>query len=268
MNWTSNLVTGAGLWDQLDRFDDLNEYVQNRTTELSDRAIAGSRFVPFGVAGYGGGASVSGTGDVSVNMDPAQQAQADQLTASANNFFASAGADTSAREASIFDRIRAMQRPGEERAMLDLEARALGQGRLGLSSDAYGGASPEMLALQTAIAEGRNNAAVSAIGEARAQQMQDANIGLNFQNAAFLPQANLLNLINPALQAANMGQAGQLGGMNLATQLGLGGIQSQINSERIRADILAGLYGGVGSAISGSGVDPIGDIIGKIFGGS
>lgn len=267
MNWTSALVSGAGLWNQLDRYDDLNRYTQSEISDMSDRAISGSRFTPFGVAGYGGGANVSATGDVNVTLDPAQQAQAEQLTGAAGDFFSSASADPTARETSIFERIRAMQRPGEERAMTGLESRAYAQGRLGMSADAYGGSSPEMLAMMTAIGENRNNAAYQAIGEARAQQMQDANIGLNFQNASFLPQANMLNLLNPGLQASNMVQAGQLGGMNLATQLGLGGIQSQINAERVRADILAQLIGGVAGGIRGNDFDPIGTIIERIFGG-
>jgi hypothetical protein len=267
MNWTSLAVTGAGLWDQLDRYDDLNRYTQSEMQRLSDQAIAGSRFTPFSVGGYGGGATVGPAGGINVALDPTQQAQADQLTSSANALFSSATADPTAREGSIYDRIRAMQMPGEERAMNNLESRAFAQGRLGISGDAYGGSTPEMLGMMTAIGENRNTAAVRAIELARAQQQQDANIGLNFQNAAYLPQANMLNLLNPGMQAANMAQAGQLGGLNLATQLGLGGVQTQVNAERIRGDLLGQLYGAAAGGIAGSGSDPLGDIISAIFSG-
>lgn len=267
MNWTSLAVTGAGLWDQLDRYDDLNRYTQDQMAQLSDQAVQGSRFTPFSVGGYGGGASVGADGGINVNLDPTQQAQADQLTSSANALFSSATGDPTGRENSIYDRIRAMQMPGEQRAMNNLESRAFAQGRLGISGDAYGDTTPEMLGMQTAIGENRNTAAVRAIELARAQQQQDANIGLNFQNAAYLPQANMLNLLNPGMQAANMVQAGQLGGLNLATQLGLGGVQTQVNSERIRGDLLQQLYGAAAGGFSGTKTDPLGDIISAIFSG-
>lgn len=267
MNWTSALVSGAGLWDQLDRYDDLNAYTQAEMSRLSDQAVSGSQFTPFGVAGYGGGATVGGDGSINVNLDPAQQQQAAMLTNSANQFFANASADPAASEQSIYDRIRAMQQPGEQRAMTDLESRAFAQGRLGMSAANYGGSSPEMLGMQTAIAENRNNAAFQSIEMARQQQAQDATIGMNFQNAAYLPQANMLNLLNPGLNTSNMVQAGQLGGLNLATQLGLGGVQTQVNSERIRGDLLSNLFNGVATGIQGNDWDPIGGIIGNIFGG-
>lgn len=267
MNWTSLAVTGAGLWDQLDRYDDLNKYVQDETGGLIDQAISGSRFTPFTVAGYGGGASVGQDGSVDINLSEGAQTQSDLLSGAANQLFASSTADPAAREQSIYDRIRAMQEPGEQRAMIDLESRAFGQGRLGMQAANYGGSSPEMLAMQTAIAENRNNAAFRAIESARSQQLQDSNIGLNYQNASFLPQANILNLLNPALQASNMVQAGQLGGLNLATQLGLSGLQTQVNSERIRGDLISNLFSGVAGGIRGNNFDPLGDVLGNIFGG-
>lgn len=266
MNWTSAAVTGAGLWDQLDRYDDLNKYTQDQLGTLSDQAIAGSKFTPFGVSGYGGGATVGTNGDVNVALDPTQQAQADMLTGQANQFFQSASADPSGNQQSIYDAIRAMQMPEEERAMMSQESRSFAQGRLGMQSDLYGGGSPEMFAMQKAIGENRNAAAVSSIEQARAQQMQDANIGTQFQTNAFMPQAQLLNLLNPGLQGANMAQAGQLGGLNLATQLGLGGVQTQVNSEKIRAELMANLFGQVGGAFTDSGSDPLGDLLGSIFG--
>ena len=53
---------------------------------------------------------------------------------------------TQAREQAVFDRIRATQRPDEERQRLALEERLLSQGRLGTSSATYGGGTPEQLA--------------------------------------------------------------------------------------------------------------------------
>jgi hypothetical protein len=141
-----------------------------------------------------------------------------------------------------------------------LESRAFGQGRLGVSGANYGGATPEMLAQQQAIAEGRNSAAVSAIDAARMQQNQDAAIGSNMQASAYMPQAQLLNLLNPGMQGAQLTQAGQLAGVNMASQLGLGQVQSQVNTEKIRAELMAGLFGNLSNAATNNNFYPVGQI--------
>jgi hypothetical protein len=264
-NWTSLAVTGAGLWDQLDRYDDLNKYTQEELGNLSNQAVEGSRFTPFGVAGYGGGATVGAGGNVNVNLDPSMQAQSEMLTGQANQFFQDASMDQGGRQQSIYDAIRQMQMPEEERAMMGLESRAFAQGRLGVQSDLYGGGSPEMLAMQKAIGENRNAASVSAIEQARAQQMQDANIGTQFQSNAYMPQAQTMNLLNQGFQGAQLNQAGQLGGLNLATQLGLGGVQTQVNSEKIRAELMSKLFGTIGNSFNDTTSDPLGDLFRRLF---
>ena len=53
--------------------------------------------------------------------------------------------------------MHAAQRPEEERQRLALEERLAAQGRLGTSSAAYGGATPELLALSAAEREARDD---------------------------------------------------------------------------------------------------------------
>ena len=77
---------------------------------------------------------------------------------------------TGAREAEVFERIRATQRPEEERQRLALEQRLAAQGRLGTRSAAYGGATPEQLAMATAQEEARNRASLSALQQAQAER--------------------------------------------------------------------------------------------------
>ena len=264
-NWTSALISGAGLWNQLDRFDDLGSYVEGELGGQAASAIEGSKFTPFTVSGFGGSAT-AGPGGIQSNQDPASLNQSNMLQGQANQFFNSASADQSGREQGIFDSIRAMQQPGEQRQMMGMESRAQGQGRLGISGANYGGGTPEMLAMQQAIAENRNNAAFESMNMARSQQMQDANIGSQFQNNSYLPQAQMMNMMNQGMQGAQMNQAGQLAGMNLSSQLRLGQVQSQVNSEKIRAELMGGLFNTIGGAFDSNTYDPLGDI-GARFGG-
>ena len=74
-----------------------------------------------------------------------------------------------AREQAIFERIRAAQSPEEQRQQLQLEERLASQGRLGVSTNLYGG-TPEQLALAKAQAEARNTAILQAMQQAQAER--------------------------------------------------------------------------------------------------
>ncbi len=160
-----------------------------------------------------------------------------------------------AKQAEIFEAIRATQRPEEERQRLALEERLLSQGRLGLSSAAYGGASPELLAQETARQEAMARASLSARQQAMSEQQQAlatatgltglasglagtssqletagigrgtalANLGLTGTQAGRALQqqdlANILNLQQSDIGAAQAQQLLQQGRLGLGTGL-------------------------------------------------
>jgi len=130
--------------------------------------------------------------------------------------------DTGTREQDIYQRIRAAQSPEEQRQRLALEERLAAQGRLGTSSAAYGGATPEQLAMETAQAEARNRASLAAMEQARAEQAQQLQTaqalgGMTGQFAG----------ISSDLQNAAQQRASQLSQLGLSAQQ----IQSQLESE-------------------------------------
>ena len=142
---------------------------------------------------------------------------------------------TEQREADVYERIRATQRPGEERQRLELEQRLAAQGRLGTSSAAYGGATPEQLALSTAQEEARNRASLSAIQQAQSERAQSLGEAQTL-GGMFGQQAGL----SSQLQGQAQQRAAQL------SQLGLSAnqIQSQLQSEGLgRAATAAGQAG-------------------------
>ncbi len=126
------------------------------------------------------------------------------------------------RQADIYESIRATQTPEEQRQRLALEERMLAQGRTGVSSDAYGGASPELLAMETARQEAMARAGLSARQQAMAEQEQ----GLATAQSLTGLTTGLAGTSSD-LQSAAQSRASQL------TQLGLNAdqIQSQLESE-------------------------------------
>jgi len=83
---------------------------------------------------------------------------------------------TAGREQDIYERARAMQRPGEDRQYSSMNADLFGGGRGGMASGEFGG-SPEQMAFGKAQAEARNTASFNAMGQAQAEQMQQAQMG-------------------------------------------------------------------------------------------
>jgi hypothetical protein len=268
-NWTQAVLSGIGLYDQLDRYDDTNQYIQDELTDARTRAVEGSEFTPFTVTSRGGTASAGPGGSINYQMDPATQAQMDARNAQSNTFYNRASSDMGQNTQDVFQAMRAMQMPGEQRAQTELEQRLFAQGRGGMTTNQYGG-SPEQLAMHKAIGENRNAAAVAAIEQGRMQQAQDAALGGQFQTAEYLPQAQLMNTMNQGLQTSQINQAGQLAGVNYDSNLRLGQIQAQVNSEQTRAGLMQQLFNTIGGTAAANNFDPIGDIggaFGRWFGG-
>lgn len=119
-------------------------------------------------------------GFANIGADPRQQA----LLSQADTAFGRAMADPSQAQADLYGQIRATQQPEEERQRLALEERMLAQGRLGLSSSAYGGSSPELLAQETARQEAMSRANLSARQQAMQEQQQAYGQGLGFLGQA------------------------------------------------------------------------------------
>ena len=115
-----------------------------------------------------------------VGQDPRQQA----LLSQAEQALSRAAVDPSMAQADLYSQMRAAQRPEEERQRLALEERMLSQGRLGLRSDAYGGASPELLAQETARQEAMARANLAARQQAMQEQQQAYGQGLGLLGQA------------------------------------------------------------------------------------
>ena len=179
--------------------------------------------------------------EIGMTLSPEEQALQRQLFGGAGDFFGQAQTPTATREQQIFDRMRAAQRPDEERQRLALEERLLSQGRLGTSSATYGGGTPEQLALATAQEEARNRAMLTAMQQAQAEQAQQAALGGQLLGASFLPQQQLIEATRPGLIQQELAQQAQQFGTGLFGETALSGIEAQLLQEQARANLLGGI---------------------------
>jgi hypothetical protein len=142
--------------------------------------------------------------------------------------------------------------PERERQSLALEERLAAQGRLGTSSAAYGGATPEQMALATAQQEQLNNLGLQARGQALAEQQQYANLGQGMLGAAYTPQSALLNVLNQGMGVAGLSDVGRRSAAQIQSEGQMAGLDAQLQSQLARGNLTAQGISALAALLSGS----------------
>jgi len=244
-------LVGAGAGGALaqqgyQRLGEIGERARREASSVAQQGLQQTQFKPFTVTSATGGMfGTTPEGGVTMGLSPQEAALQNQLLGGAGQFYGQAMQPTMGREQAIFERMRAAQRPEEERQRLALEERLAGQGRLGVSSAAYGGATPEMLAMATAQEEARNRAMLGAMQQAQAEQMQQAQLGGQFLGAGYVPQGQLLAAAEPGLTTSQIAQRGQLTGAGMFGEAEMSGIQALLGAGVGQADILGQIGAGL-----------------------
>lgn len=233
----SDLIGGAGSYflgkENIEAAQQLGREAQAGLQQLGTQVQEATQFRPYTVTSGLANIAATPEGGLGVTLSPEQQAAQQQLLGQATGLFGQVGADPATAQAQLYEQMRAIQRPEEERQRLALEERLLSQGRLGLSSAAYGGASPELLAMETARQEAMARANLGARQQAMAEQAQAAQLGGALQAAGYQPQAQALGLFGAANIPAQLQQRGQLGGAELRSQLEQTGLESRLQAEQL-----------------------------------
>jgi hypothetical protein len=217
----STIIGGAGYKNQLDRLGSFGQRAQTGAEDIGRRAAEDTRFVPFTVtSATGAGVGTTADGSTQFTLSPEEQALQNQLFGGAGQFYQQAQAPIAQTEQDIFNRMLQVAAPERERQSLALEERLAAQGRLGTSSAAYGGATPEQMALATAQQEQLNNLGLQARGQALSEQQQYANLGQGMLGAAYTPQSALLNVLQGGMGVAGLSDVGrrQAAGMGESLQ--------------------------------------------------
>ena len=203
-------------------------------------------FKPFTVTGPTGTITTAADGSTTYGLTPEQLLMQQQLFTGAGDFFRQASMPTAQRETDIYERMRAAQMPEEAIQRQDLENRLAAQGRLGVRTAQFGG-TPDQLALAKAQEQAKNTAMLGAMQQAQAEQAQLANLGGQYLQQSYAPQAALLSAMSPALNVAGMADVArrQQGEFDLETAL------ANANAELSRRSGLASMYGGLFQGATG-----------------
>ena len=169
--------------------------------------------------------------------------------------------DITSATQNVYEQLRSIQSPEEERARLALESRLANQGRLGVTTSMFGG-TPEQLALEKAIQENMGAASLQARQQALSEQDQvinrlfglsDATLGLtqaqqqlqqgNISNVGgllglgYAPEQQALAGFQPALSVADIEQALRRQGVTTESQLQQSGIQSLLQGQQLGTEL-------------------------------
>lgn len=209
---------------------------------LAQMGLEQTAFKPFTVTSSTGsqfGVTPTATGGLAAafGLSPEEAALQQSLMSGAQNMFTAAQGDRAQREADIYSAIRAVQTPEEERQRMALEERLAAQGRLGVQTAQYGG-TPEQLAMAQAQAEAQNRASVAAIEQARAEQLQQAQLGQQFMTGSYMPQSQMMNVLQASQLFPQLQQRGQLYGAGLFGEAGMGGLQALLGAAQGQANLM------------------------------
>jgi hypothetical protein len=219
------------------------------TTPLPEITAPDITFQPFTVTA-GAGSVTGGPSGTTYTLSPEQKAIQDQLFGGARGFYEQAMAPMASREAEVYERMRATQRPEEERQRLALEERLAQQGRLGVRTSMFGG-TPDALAMEQAQAEARDRAMLAAMGQAQAEQMQAAGLGSQFLRESYAPESALLTALSPALNIAGMADVARRQQGEYSLEAALANLQGRIGQQTGLASLYGGVYGGLLGGLGG-----------------
>lgn len=251
MSLFSTALGAKGIYDQMQNIKDLQSRQQKFLGQLTPEVVDQTKFKPFTVSSGLGSVQTTPEGGYTTSLSGQQQALQNQLFGGAGQFYEQAQMPIAQTEQDIYNRMLEIAAPERQRQSLALEERLAAQGRLGTSSAAYGGATPEQLALATAQQEQLNQLGLSARQQALAEQAQAAGLGADFMTAGYMPQAQMLNMLSPAINLANIVSTGDREAAGLMSQLGLGGLGMESNLEAQRSGLMGDLYATVAQASTG-----------------
>lgn len=235
----------------------IGEDAQAGAALIAEQAKEDTAFQPYTATSSLANVATTAEGGFGINLTPERQAAQDQLQGQAVGMFEQAQTDPLVAQQLIYDQMRGIQRPEEERNRLMLQERMFAQGRGGVQSSAYGGASPEMLAYETARQDAMAKANLAARSQVMGEQAQAVELGGLLQNAAYEPQQQALDLLGAATPAAGFVDVGNRTGAELSSQLNLGGLEALVQSEDLASRLTLQQQDALLESLMGTNATPL-----------
>ena len=262
-DWLTKLLGGAagGLitkeaYDELGRIGEKGYQELSGEGGLAEQLSGMLEFQPYTVTSATGGQfgmmEDPETGQMTYQLatSPEEQALQQQQLQRAETLFGRAVADPSMREQEVLGRMEELASPERQRQRLALEQRLAAQGRLGTRTGMFGG-TPEALALERGIAEAQNKAALDAMQFTAQEQQRQAQMGSGMLAAGYVPQAQLLNALQPGMTASERQRQAMSEQTGTYGETYTSGLQALLQSGLGQASLAGGFGSNIASAALG-----------------
>ena len=235
-----------------------------------------AKFQPYTVTGNLATGRTTAEGGLNLELTPEELARQQARFGQAEGLFGQVGVDPAVAQRELYEQIRSVQRPEEERERLRMQEGLFSGGRGGISQAQYGGSNQEQFGFDLAQAEARNRASLDARTQALAEQQQALGMAGTLTGQAYMPQQEAIGLFGAGNAPASYADAARRQQGSLYGQSALAGLEGMLQAQQLANDMRMGRNQDIRTGLFGSGdiegqatqslfdygVDKIGDYLG------
>ena len=258
------VLSGAGYTSLYKDLQDSREDISDTIGGLQDTVNQQGTFNPYTIKSRMGTSRLRDDGAIGMSLGDRAKGIQDQMWGQGQDMLGRAAADPAAREQEIYDRIRAMQAPEEQRQYESMNQNLFSRGRGGMGTTSYGG-TPEQHAFGMAQAEARNQASLGAMEQTQSELMNQYRMGQGMLQEGYRPTDYLFQQAKLGQGYDQLGQTTDLNRLKMLTELGLGGLGTDVNYSNIQGNMIGNAMGMLGPLVGGLG-DAAGNAIAGIPG--
>jgi len=248
--------TGAEYYNQqqeVGRATDLRNLALQTGQQAGRTAADMAKFQPYTVTGNLATGRTTAEGGLNLELTPEELARQQARFGQAEGLFGQVGVDPAVAQRELYEQIRSVQRPEEERERLRMQEGLFSGGRGGISQAQYGGSNQETFGFDLAQAEARNKASLDARTQALAEQNQALEMAGALTGYAYQPQEQAIDLFGAGNAPASYADAARRQQGSLYGQSALAGLEGMLQAQQLANDLRATRDRGIQTSLFGSG---------------
>ena len=248
--------TGAEYYNQqqeVGRATDLRNLALQTGQQAGRTAADMAKFQPYTVTGNLATGRTTPEGGLDLQLSPEELARQQARFGQAEGLFGQVGVDPAVAQRELYEQIRSVQRPEEERERLRMQEGLFSGGRGGISQAQYGGSNQETFGFDLAQAEARNKASLDARTQALAEQQQALGMAGTLTGQAYMPQQEAIGLFGAGNAPASYADAARRQQGSLYGKSALAGLEGMLQAQQLANDLRATRDRGIQTSLFGSG---------------
>jgi len=216
---------------------------KNELMGMGQDAINNTKFNPVGVVSNTGNVTTDANGNIISTLNQGQQNASNAALGAATGLFGEAGVSVADRTQDIYGGAAAAMQGGFQMNNTAMANGLYASGRTGFASAGFGGSS-EQFANAQSQEQSMMNAYFGARQQAGTEQANQAQAAGSLLGSSMLGDGTMFNQHNSAINQGNLVQTGQIAGSQQNSQLGIAGVQTQLQGQMQAQDQRYGMMAG------------------------